>query len=130
MLTMKEWKKSHFGNAFHLSREILHLDCPTKLVVDAFHLADALQYIFAHIGTLTGIYCHKHKLVWCIQVTKDPEGASPFQKAVGPPHKLLASVATHCLLEAVVALVTRTWGLKAILLEDGGDEGARVCSEE
>ena len=36
------------------------------------------------------------------------------------------SVATHCLLQAVVALVTRTRGLKAILLEDGGDEGARV----
>ena len=38
------------------------------------------------------------------------------------------SVATHCLLEAVVALVTRTRGLKAILLEDRGDEGARVCN--
>ena len=36
-------------------------------------------------------------------------------------------VATHCLLQAVVALVTRTRELKAILLEDGGDEGARVC---
>ena len=33
-------------------------------------------------------------------------------------------------LKAVVALVTRTWGLKAILLEDGGDEGAGVCNEE
>ena len=40
------------------------------------------------------------------------------------------SVATHCLLEAVVALVTRTRELKAILLEDGGDEGARVCNKE
>ena len=37
-------------------------------------------------------------------------------------------VATHCLLEAVVALVARTRGLKAILLEDRGDEGARVCN--
>ena len=37
------------------------------------------------------------------------------------------SVTTHCLLEAVVALVARTRGLKAILLEDRGDEGARVC---
>ena len=40
------------------------------------------------------------------------------------------SVATHCLLEAVVALITRTRGLKAILLEDGGNEGAGMCSEE
>ena len=39
-------------------------------------------------------------------------------------------VATHCLFEAVVALVTRTRGLKAILLKDGGNEGASVCSEE
>ena len=38
------------------------------------------------------------------------------------------AVATHCLLEAVVALVTRTRDVKAILLEDRGDEGARVCN--
>jgi hypothetical protein len=56
-LTTKEWKKSRFGNAFHLCREILR---STKLVVDAhvqyqlgnvdaFQLAGALQYIFAHV---------------------------------------------------------------------------------
>ena len=38
------------------------------------------------------------------------------------------TVATHCLLEAVVALVTRTRKLKAILLDDGCNEGARVCN--
>ena len=38
------------------------------------------------------------------------------------------SVATHCLLEAVVALVARTRDLKAILLNNRGDEGARVCN--
>lgn len=70
-LTTKERKKSRFGNAFHLCREILRL---TKLVVDAhvqyrlgnvdaFQLADALQYIFAHIGALTGMYRYKYK-VW------------------------------------------------------------------
>ena len=63
-LTTKERKKSRFGNAFHLCREILRL---TKLVVDAhvqfrlgnvdaFQLADAIQYIFAHVGALTGMY--------------------------------------------------------------------------
>jgi pre-mRNA-processing factor 8 len=68
---MKERKKSHFGNAFHLCREILRL---MKLVVDAhvqyrpgnvnaFRLADALQYIFAHVGALTGIYRYKPKLL-------------------------------------------------------------------
>ena len=49
--------RRRFGNAFHLTREILRL---TKLVVDsvvqyrlgnvdAFQLADGLQYIFAHV---------------------------------------------------------------------------------
>ncbi|KAK7440588.1 pre-mRNA-splicing factor 8 [Stygiomarasmius scandens] len=71
--TTKECKKSRFGNAFQLCREIFRL---TKLVVDvhvqfrlgnvgAFQLADALQYIFAHIGALTG------KLMRQIHTTKD-----------------------------------------------------------
>jgi hypothetical protein len=71
-LTTKERKKSRFGNAFHLCREILRL---TKLVVDAnvqfrlgnvdgFQLADALQYIFAHIGALTGMYRYKYKVCY------------------------------------------------------------------
>ena len=58
-----------FGNAFHLTREILRL---TKLVVDsvvqyrlgnvdAFQLADGLQYIFAHVGQLTGMYRYKYR---------------------------------------------------------------------
>jgi pre-mRNA-processing factor 8 len=62
-LTTKERKRSRFGNAFHLCREILRL---TKLIVDshvqfrlgnvdAFQLADGLQYAFAHVGQLTGI---------------------------------------------------------------------------
>ena len=69
-LTTKERKKSRFGNTFHLCREILRL---TKLVVDAhvqyrlgnvdaFQLADALQYIFAHIVALTGMYRYKYKV--------------------------------------------------------------------
>lgn len=69
-LTTKERKKSRFGNAFHLCREILRL---TKLVVDAhvqyrlgnvdaFQLADSLQYIFAHVGALTGMYRYKYKV--------------------------------------------------------------------
>lgn len=68
-LTTKERKKSRFGNAFHLCREILRL---TKLVVDAnvqfrlgnvdaFQLADGLQYIFSHVGQLTGQ--HRRKCV-------------------------------------------------------------------
>ncbi|CAN0309444.1 unnamed protein product, partial [Phaeothamnion confervicola] len=70
-LTTKERKKSRFGNAFHLTREILRL---TKLVVDAhvqcrlgnvdaFQLADGLQYAFAHVGQLTGMYRYKYRLM-------------------------------------------------------------------
>ncbi|GFZ44084.1 Complexed with cdc5 protein 6 [Saitozyma sp. JCM 24511] len=78
-LTTKERKKSRFGNAFHLCREILRL---TKLVVDAhvqfrlgnvdaFQLADGLQYMFAHVGQLTGMYRYKYKLMKQIRATKD-----------------------------------------------------------
>jgi len=78
-LTTKERKKSRFGNAFHLCREILRL---TKLVVDAhvqyrlnnvdaFQLADGLQYIFAHVGQLTGMYRYKYKLMKQIRMCKD-----------------------------------------------------------
>jgi pre-mRNA-processing factor 8 len=58
------------ADAFHPCRKILRL---TKLVVDAhvqfrlgnvdaFQLVDALQYIFAHIGALTGMYRYKYKV--------------------------------------------------------------------
>ncbi len=70
---------SRFGNAFHLTREILRL---TKLVVDAFvqyrlgnvdafQLADGLQYIFAHVGQLTGMYRYKYKLMRQVRMCKD-----------------------------------------------------------
>eukprot|EP00941_MAST-03F_sp_MAST-3F-sp1_P001836 g1836.t1 len=78
-LTTKERKKSRFGNAFHLTREILRL---TKLVVDshvqyrlgnidAYQLADGLQYIFAHVGQLTGMYRYKYRLMRQIRRCKD-----------------------------------------------------------
>ncbi|ORM40251.1 Pre-mRNA-processing-splicing factor 8 [Babesia sp. Xinjiang] len=78
-LTTKERKKSRFGNAFHLCREILRL---TKLVVDshvqyrlgnvdAYQLADGLQYIFAHVGQLTGMYRYKYRLMRQVRMCKD-----------------------------------------------------------
>jgi len=78
-LTTKERKKSRFGNAFHLCREILRM---TKLIVDshaqyrlgnvdAFQLADGLQYIFSHIGQLTGMYRYKYRLMRQIRMCKD-----------------------------------------------------------
>ena len=70
-LTTKERKKSRFGNAFHLMREFLRL---TKIIVDShvqyrlgnvdpYQLADGLQYIFAHVGQLTGMYRYKYRLM-------------------------------------------------------------------
>jgi len=78
-LTTKERKKSRFGNAFHLCREILRL---TKLIVDvhiqyrlgnidSFQLADGLQYIFSHVGHLTGIYRYKYRVMRQIRICKD-----------------------------------------------------------
>lgn len=78
-LTTKERKKSWFGNSFHLLREILRL---TKIIVDLhikywmgeidwLQLADALQYVFSHVGTLTGMYWYKYKLVHQIRECKD-----------------------------------------------------------
>jgi len=77
-LTTKERKKSRFGNAFHLCREILRL---TKLIVDAhvqyrignvdaFQLADGLQFAFAHVGQLTGMYRYKYRLMRQIRMCK------------------------------------------------------------
>lgn len=94
-LTTKERKKSRFGNAFHLTREILRL---TKLVVDshvqyrlgnvdAFQLADGLQYIFAHIGQLTGMYRYKYKLMRQVRMCKDLKHLIYYRFNTGPVGK-------------------------------------------
>ena len=57
-LTTKERKKSRFGNAFHLLREILKLtkilvDLHTKFrmgLIDTFQLADGIFYCLTHVG--------------------------------------------------------------------------------
>jgi pre-mRNA-processing factor 8 len=94
-LTTKERKKSRFGNAFHLTREILRL---TKLVVDshvqyrlgnvdAFQLADGLQYIFAHVGQLTGMYRYKYRLMRQIRMCKDIKHLLYYRFNTGPVGK-------------------------------------------
>ncbi|KAK9243644.1 NUC071 domain-containing protein [Lipomyces tetrasporus] len=78
-LTTKERKRSRFGNAFHLMREILRV---TKLLVDAqvqyrlgnvdaFQLADGIHYTLNHLGQLTGIYRYKYKVMHQIRACKD-----------------------------------------------------------
>jgi pre-mRNA-processing factor 8 len=39
--------------------------------IDAFQLADGLQYVFAHVGQLTGMYRYKYKLMRQIRMCKD-----------------------------------------------------------
>ncbi len=91
-LTTKERKRSRFGNAFHLTREILHL---TKLVVDAhvqyrlgsvdaYQLADGLQYLFAHTGHLTGMYRYKYRLMRQIRKCKDLKHVIYYRFNTGP----------------------------------------------
>jgi len=94
-LTTKERKKSRFGNAFHLCREILRL---TKLIVDchvqyrlgnvdAFQLADGLQYAFSHVGQLTGMYRYKYKLMRQIRMCKDLKHVMYHRFNTGPVGK-------------------------------------------
>lgn len=94
-LTTKERKKSRFGNAFHLTREILRL---MKLIVDshvqyrlgnvdAFQLADGLQYSFAHVGQLTGMYRYKYRLMRQIRMCKDLKHLIYYRFNTGPVGK-------------------------------------------
>ena len=94
-LTTKERKKSRFGNAFHLCREILRL---TKLIVDAnvqyrlgnvdaFQLADGLQYVFAHVGQLTGMYRYKYRLMRQVRTCKDLKHLIYYRFNTGPVGK-------------------------------------------
>ena len=94
-LTTKERKKSRFGNAFHLTREILRL---TKLIVDshvqyrlgnidAYQLADGLQYTFNHVGQLTGMYRYKYRLMRQIRMCKDLKHLIYYRFNTGPVGK-------------------------------------------
>ncbi|KAK0646711.1 pre-mRNA processing splicing factor 8 [Cercophora newfieldiana] len=94
-LTTKERKKSRFGNAFHLMREILRL---TKLIVDAqvqyrlgnidaFQLADGILFAFNHVGQLTGMYRYKYKLMHQIRSCKDLKHLIYYRFNAGPVGK-------------------------------------------
>ena len=94
-LTTKERKKSRFGNAFHLVREIARM---TKLIVDAhvqfrlgncdaFQLADGLQYLLNHVGQLTGIYRYKYKVMHQIRACKDLKHVIYYRFNSGPVGK-------------------------------------------
>lgn len=47
--------------------------------IDAFGLADGLQYIFSHVGQLTGMYRYKYKLMRQVRMCKGaPHPPRPF----------------------------------------------------
>merc|ERR1711871_1569995 len=88
-------EKSRFGHSFHLMREILRL---TKLIVDsvvqyrlgnvdAFQLADGLQYTFAHVGQLTGMYRYKYRLMRQVRMCKDLKHLIYYRFNTGPVGK-------------------------------------------
>ncbi|KAI5962637.1 PRP8 [Candida pseudojiufengensis] len=92
-LTTKERKKSRFGNAFHLIREILRA---IKIIVDshiqyrlgnvdAYQLADGIYYVLNHLGHLTGIYRYKYKVMHQIRQCKDYKHIiyNRFNKLIG-----------------------------------------------
>lgn len=94
-LTTKERKRSRFGNAFHLTREILRF---VKLIVDAhvqfrlgnvdaYQLADGLHYTFTHVGQLTGMYRYKYKLMRQIRMCKDLKHLIYYRFNAGPVGK-------------------------------------------
>lgn len=78
-LTTKEIKKSRLGPAFHMIRELLGF---MKRLVDmhmmyrlgrsnAPQLADAVHYLFTHVGSLTGIYRYKLRAMRQIKRSRD-----------------------------------------------------------
>jgi len=94
-LTTKERKKSRFGNSFHLCRQILRMmkmvvDCHVQYRmghVDAYQLADGLQYLFAHLGDLTSIYSFKYRLMRQIRMCKDLKHVIYYRFNTGPVGK-------------------------------------------
>ena len=94
-LTTKERKKSRFGNAFHMLREVLRL---VKLMVDAnvqyrlgnvdaFQLADGLHYAFTHVGQLTGMYRYKYRVMKQVRLCKDLKHVIYYRFNTGPVGK-------------------------------------------
>ena len=55
--------------------------------VDAFQLADGLQYIFSHVGQLTGMYRYKYRLMRQIRMCKDLKHLIYYRFNTGPVGK-------------------------------------------
>ena len=66
--------------------------------VDAFQLADGLQYTFSHVGQLTGMYRYKYKLMRQIRMCKVCLHSSPAAALRSSSEPFLSKV---CLTRAV-----------------------------
>lgn len=55
--------------------------------MDAYQLADGLQYIFAHVGQLTGMYRYKYKLMRQVRMCKDLKHVIYYRFNTGPVGK-------------------------------------------
>lgn len=55
--------------------------------VDAFQLADGLQYTFAHVGQLTGMYRYKYRLMRQVRMCKDLKHLIYYRFNTGPVGK-------------------------------------------
>jgi hypothetical protein len=133
-LTTKERKKSRFGNAFHLTREILRL---TKLVVDshvqcrlgnvdAFQLADGLQYIFAHVGQLTGIYRYKYKVMRQIRMCKDLKHVIYYRFNVRTNTEHARALQSHAEEKERSFLCLRFLALLSVFADRSRGQGSRL----
>lgn len=56
--------------------------------VDAFQLADGLQYTFSHVGQLTGMYRYKYKLMRQVRMCKDLKHLIYYRFNTGPVGKV------------------------------------------
>ena len=63
--------------------------------VDAFQLADGLQYIFAHVGQLTGMYRYKYRLMRQIRMCKDLKHLIYYRFNTGPVGKVWRGMCEH-----------------------------------
>lgn len=55
--------------------------------VDAFQLNDGLQYLYSHVGQLTGMYRYKYRLMRQIRMCKDYKHLVYYRFNTGPVGK-------------------------------------------
>jgi pre-mRNA-processing factor 8 len=55
--------------------------------VDAFQLNDGLQYLYSHVGQLTGMYRYKYRLMRQIRMCKDFKHVVYYRFNTGPVGK-------------------------------------------